>query len=159
MRTSALALVWPSEHIVQQIAKDPYVFDVLALTDEAAECDMEQSLMERIVETPRELDAGFAVVSRYVYVDVGGDDFSLDVLFFHVVQLRYVVVDKLRFATHNPTVGIRICGSHNDNTVRYVLGQTDAPAFTASVFGHLVDELIESHKLVASGVSQLTRHP
>jgi predicted nuclease of restriction endonuclease-like (RecB) superfamily len=134
----------------QQIAKDPYVFDFLELTDQAAERDLEQSLMDRIVETLRELGAGFAFVGRQVHFDVGGDDFYLDLLFFHVVQLRYVVVelktgkfqpeyagklgfyiavvdDKLRLATHNPTVGILICGSRNEHTVRYSLGQTGAP--------------------------------
>ena len=106
--------------------------------------------MDRIVETLRELGAGFAFVGRQVHFDVGGDDFYLDLLFFHVVQLRYVVVelktgkfqpeyagklgfyiavvdDKLRLPAHNPTVGILICGSRNDHTVRYSLGQTDAP--------------------------------
>ena len=136
--------------LAQQIAKDPYVFDFLELTDQAAERDLEQSLMDRIVETLRELGAGFAFVGRQVHFDVGGDDFYLDLLFFHVVQLRYVVVelktgkfqpeyagklgfyiavvdDKLRLPAHNPTVGILICGSRNDHTVRYSLGQTDAP--------------------------------
>ena len=74
--------------------------------------------------------------------------FSL--LFFHVVQLRYVVIelkagkfrpeyagklgfyvgvvdDKLRLAVHNPTIGILICGSRNDHTVRYSLGQSNSP--------------------------------
>ena len=128
--------------LAQQIAKDPYVFDFLELTDQAAERDLEQSLMDRIVETLRELGAGFAFVGRQVHFDVGGDDFYLDLLFFHVVQLRYVVVelktgkfqpeyagklgfyiavvdDKLRLPAHNPTVGILICGSRNDHTVRY----------------------------------------
>ncbi|TFC01527.1 DUF1016 domain-containing protein [Cryobacterium adonitolivorans] len=136
--------------LAQQIAKDPYVFDFLELTDQAAERDLEQSLMDRIVETLRELGAGFAFVGRQVHFDVGGDDFYLDLLFFHVVQLRYVVVelktgkfqpeyagklgfyiavvdDKLRLPAHNPTVGILICGSRNDHTVRYSLGQTDSP--------------------------------
>ena len=136
--------------LAQQIAKDPYVFDFLELTDQSAERDLEQSLMDRIVETLRELGAGFAFVGRQVHFDVGGDDFYLDLLFFHVVQLRYVVVelktgkfqpeyagklafyiavvdDKLRLPAHNPTVGILICGSRNDHTVRYSLGQTEAP--------------------------------
>lgn len=136
--------------LAQQIAKDPYVFDFLELTGQAAERDLEQSLMDRIVDTLRELGVGFAFVGRQVHFDVGGDDFYLDLLFFHVVQLRYVVVelktgkfrpeyagklgfyiavvdDKLRLPAHNPTVGILICGSRNDHTVRYSLGQTAAP--------------------------------
>jgi predicted nuclease of restriction endonuclease-like (RecB) superfamily len=140
----------PDSELAQQIAKDPYVFDFLGLAGEVAERDMEQALMDRIVETLRELGAGFAFVGRQVHFDVGGDDFYLDLLFFHVVQLRYVVVelktgkfqpeyagklgfyvavvdDKMRLPAHNPTVGILICGSRNDHTVRYSLGQSGSP--------------------------------
>jgi predicted nuclease of restriction endonuclease-like (RecB) superfamily len=83
----------PDSELAQQVAKDPYVFDFLGLTGEVAERDMEQALMDRIVETLRELGAGFAFVGRQVHFDVGGDDFYLDLLFFHVAQLRYVVVE------------------------------------------------------------------
>lgn len=164
--------------LAQQIARDPYVFDFLELTDHAAERDLEQSLMDRIVETLRELGAGFAFVGRQVHFDVGGDDFYLDLLFFHVVQLRYVVVelktgkfqpeyagklgfyiavvdDKLRLATHNPTVGILICGSRNDHTVRYALGQTDALiAVSTYTYDTLPDDernaLPDEEKLIAA---------
>ena len=61
--------------LAQQIAKDPYVFDFLDLTDDAAERDLEQALMDRIVDTLRELGSGFAFVGRQVHFDVDGDDF------------------------------------------------------------------------------------
>ena len=136
--------------LAHQLAKDPYVFDFLDLTQDVAERQLEQALMDRLVETLRELGAGFAFVGRQVHFDVDGDDFYLDLLFFHIEQLRYVVVelktgkfqpeyagklgfyvalvdDRLRRAPHAPTVGILICGSRNDHTVRYSLGRTDSP--------------------------------
>jgi predicted nuclease of restriction endonuclease-like (RecB) superfamily len=136
--------------LAHQLAKDPYVFDFLDLTSEVAERKLEQALMDRIVDTLRELGAGFAFVGRQVLLDVGGDDFFVDLLFFHTEQLRYVVVeiktgkfepayagqlgfyigvvdDKMRRDFHRPTVGILICGSRNDHTVRYALGQTASP--------------------------------
>lgn len=136
--------------LARQIAKDPYVFDFLELTEDAAERDLEQALMDRIVDTLRELGTGFAFVGRQVHFDVGGDDFYLDLLFFHVEQLRYVVIelktgkfqpehagqlgfyislvdDKLRRAAHAPTVGILICGDRNDHTVRYALSRSGSP--------------------------------
>ncbi|MGP5319124.1 PDDEXK nuclease domain-containing protein [Arthrobacter rhombi] len=139
----------PDSELAQQVAKDPYAFDFLGLSAEVAERDLEQALMDRIVETLRELGPGFAFVGRQVHFDVGGDDFYLDLLFFHVEQLRYVVVelktgkfqpeyagklqfyialvdDKLRRSPHSPTVGILICGSRNDHTVRYALNQSNA---------------------------------
>jgi predicted nuclease of restriction endonuclease-like (RecB) superfamily len=136
--------------MAREIGKDPYVFDFLDLTDEVAERDLEQALMDRMVETLRELGAGFAFVGRQVHFDIDGDDFFVDLLFFHTEQLRYVVIelktgkfepafagqlgfyvavvdDKMRRGFHRPTVGILICGSRNEHTVRYALGRTAAP--------------------------------
>lgn len=140
----------PDSELVQQMAKDPYALEFLGLTGEVAERDLEQALIDRIVETLQELGPGFAFVGRQVHFDVDGDDFYLDLLFFHVEQLRYVVVelktgkfqpeyagklqfyialvdDKLRRPAHAPTVGILICGSRNDHTVRYALNQSNTP--------------------------------
>ncbi|NQX04470.1 DUF1016 domain-containing protein [Rathayibacter sp. VKM Ac-2856] len=136
--------------LARELAKDPYVFDFLDLSQDAAERDLEQALTDRIVDTLRELGAGFAFVGRQVHFDVDGDDFYLDLLFFHVDQLRYVVIelktgrfqpeyagklgfyialvdDRLRRPVHAPTVGILICGSRNEHTVRYSLGRADSP--------------------------------
>ncbi|NOJ60898.1 PDDEXK nuclease domain-containing protein [Arthrobacter sp. 260] len=136
--------------LAQQMAKDPYALEFLGLTGDVAERELEQALMDRIVETLRELGPGFAFVGRQVHFDVSGDDFYLDLLFFHVDQLRYVVIelktgrfqpeyagklqfyialvdDKLRRPAHAPTVGILICGSRNDHTVRYALNQSGSP--------------------------------
>ncbi len=148
-------LASPDSDLARQLAKDPYVFDFLDLTDEVAERDLEQALMDRIVETLREFGAGFAFVGRQVHFDVDGDDFFVDLLFFHTEQLRYVVVelktgkfqpaftgqlgfyiavvdDKMRRDFHRPTVGILICSEHNAQTVRYALGQTGSPMAVSS---------------------------
>jgi predicted nuclease of restriction endonuclease-like (RecB) superfamily len=136
--------------LARELGKDPYVFDFLDLTDAVSERELEQALMDRIVDTLRELGAGFAFVGRQVHFDVDGDDFYVDLLFFHTEQLRYVVIelktgkfepafagqlgfyvavvdDKMRREFHRPTVGILICGSRNEHTVRYALGQASAP--------------------------------
>jgi predicted nuclease of restriction endonuclease-like (RecB) superfamily len=136
--------------LAHELGKDPYVFDFLDLTDAVSERELEQALMDRIVDTLRELGSGFAFVGRQVHFDVDGDDFYIDLLFFHTEQLRYVVIelktgkfepafagqlgfyvavvdDKMRRDFHRPTVGILICGSRNEHTVRYALGQASAP--------------------------------
>lgn len=133
-------LVAPDSKLAQQVAKDPYSFEFLGLSGEVAERDLEQALMDRITDTLREMGPGFAFVGRQVHFDVGGDDFYLDLLFFHVEQLRYFVIelktgrfqpeyagklnfyvalvdDRLRRESHAETVGILICGSKNDHTV------------------------------------------
>ena len=64
--------------LAQQVAKGPYAFGFLGLSGEIAERDLEQSLMDRITETLRELGPGFSFVGRQVHFDVDGDDFYID---------------------------------------------------------------------------------
>ena len=71
-------LLAPDSELAQQIAKDPYNFEFLGLSGEVAERDLEQRLMDRMVETLRELGPGFAFVGRQVHFDVDGDDFYAD---------------------------------------------------------------------------------
>lgn len=160
--TQHLAAV--DSELAQQVAKDPYAFEFLGLSGQVAERDLEQALMDRIVETLRELGPGFAFVGRQVHLEVEGDDFYIDLLFFHVEQLRYFVIelktgkfqpefagklnfyvalvdDKLRLPAHAPTVGILICGSKNDHTVRYALGRSTSPmAVAAYTYEQLTSE-------------------
>lgn len=79
--------------LAQQITKDPYVLDFLGLNSDAKERHLKQALVDRIIDTLRELGEGPAFVGRQVHFDVNGDDFYVDLLFFHVEQLRYVVIE------------------------------------------------------------------
>ncbi|MGY2747876.1 PDDEXK nuclease domain-containing protein [Arthrobacter sp. UYCu723] len=148
-------LVAPDSELVQQVAKDPYNFEFLGLSGEVAERDLENALTSRITETLRELGPGFAFVGRQVHFDVDGDDFYVDLLFFHIEQSRYVVIelktgkfqpehagklnfyvalvdDVLRRDHHNETIGILICGTKNDRSVRYSLGRSTSPMAVAA---------------------------
>lgn len=151
----AQQLVAPDSELAQQVAKDPYNFEFLGLTGEIAERDLENALTSRITETLRELGPGFSFVGRQVHFDVDGDDFYVDLLFFHIEQSRYVVVelktgkfqpeyagklnfyvalvdDVLRRQHHNETIGILICGTKNDRSVRYSLGRSTSPMAVAA---------------------------
>ncbi len=64
--------------LAQAISKDPYVFDFLGLGTEAAERDLEQAMMDRLVDVLRELGPGWAFVDRQKHIEIGGDDFYLD---------------------------------------------------------------------------------
>lgn len=162
--------------LAQQVAKDPYAFEFLGLSGDVAERDLEQALMDRIVETLREMGPGFAFVGRQVHMEVDGDDFYIDLLFFHVEQLRYFVIelktgkfqpefagklnfyvalvdDKLRREAHAPTVGILICGSKNDHTVRYALGRSTSPMAVAA---YTYDQLTIADRALVPAEEQLT---
>jgi predicted nuclease of restriction endonuclease-like (RecB) superfamily len=148
-------LVGPDLELAQQVAKDPYNFEFLGLSGEVAERDLENALTSRITETLRELGPGFSFVGRQVHFDVDGDDFYIDLLFFHIEQSRYVVIelktgkfqpeyagklnfyvalvdDILRRDHHNETIGILICGTKNDRSVRYSLGRSSSPMAVAA---------------------------
>lgn len=151
----AQQLVAPHSELAQQVAKDPYNFEFLGLSGEVAERDLENALTSRITETLRELGPGFSFVGRQVHFDVDGDDFYVDLLFFHIEQSRYVVIelktgkfqpeyagklnfyvalvdDLLRRQHHNETIGILICGTKNDRSVRYSLGRSTSPMAVAA---------------------------
>lgn len=141
----------PESELAQQITKDPYTLDFLAIESDASERRLEERLVDRIVDTLRELGPGFAFVGRQVHLEVEGDDFFIDLLFFHIPQLRYVVIEikttkfdprdagQLGFyvalvdgqlrdrALHNPTLGILLVAGKNDAVVRYALASSAQP--------------------------------
>jgi predicted nuclease of restriction endonuclease-like (RecB) superfamily len=141
--------------LAQQLTKDPLVFSFLGFSGRVAERDLEQAVMNKLTAMLLELGHGFAFVGRQVHFDVAGDDFYVDLLFFHVEQLRYIVVelkvgaftpefagklgfyvslvdDTLRKSAHAPTLGLLLCADRNDTVVRYSLGATNAPMAVAS---------------------------
>ena len=149
------ALAAPDSELAQQLVRDPYVFDHLALTERAAERELEQALMDRLQDTLLAFGHGMAFVGRQVRFDIDGDELVLDLLLFNVEQLRYVVIelkigrfdpayigqlgtyvavvdDRLRRRErHAPTVGILLCKGRNDTLVRYALAGAPAPLAVA----------------------------
>lgn len=148
-----------------EVAKDPLVLDFLGLTEESREHAMEEAMTVRLAQTLAEFGPGFAFVGRQYHLDIDGDDFFVDLLLYHVPSDRYVVVelkagkfkpahlgqlnfyvaainDILRLPRQAPTVGILVCGSKNQRTVRYALdGSTQPLAVTSYTYDALpVDE-------------------
>ncbi|NLV78869.1 MAG: DUF1016 domain-containing protein [Rhodococcus sp.] len=145
------ALEQRDSELAQQLTKDPFALEFLAIDSDASERELEERLVARIIDTLRELGRGFAFVGRQVHFDVDGDDFYVDLLFFHVEQLRYVVIelkttkfdprdagqlgfyvalveDRLRIHDkHQPTVGMLLVAEKNDTVVRYALAGTRHP--------------------------------
>ncbi|RAX48237.1 DUF1016 domain-containing protein [Arthrobacter sp. AQ5-05] len=141
--------------LAREVAKDPLVLDFLGLTEEAQEHALEEAMTLRLSQTLAEFGPGFAFVGRQHHLDVDGDDFFVDLLLYHVPSDRYVVVelkagkfkpehlgqlnfyvaavdDMLRLPRQAPTVGILVCGSKNDRTVRYALDGSAQPLAVTS---------------------------
>lgn len=147
----ASALQRGDSELAQQLTKDPYALDFLAIDSDASERELEERLTLRVVETLRELGAGFSFVGRQVHFDVDGDDFYVDLLFFNWRQVRFVVVelktskfdprdagqpgfyvalvdDRMRIPElHAPTIGILLVADKNETVVRYSLAGSTQP--------------------------------
>lgn len=136
--------------LAKEITKDPYVFDFLTLSEDYQERELENALMENMTKFLLELGAGFAFVGKQYKLNIGGDEFRIDLLFYHIKLKCYVVVElktvdfkpefagKLSFYTSavdgelkekqdNPTIGILICKSKNDTIVEYSLKDINKP--------------------------------
>ncbi len=140
----------PQSDLARESLKDPYRFDFLGLTDEAQERDIEHALVRHVTEFLLELGAGFAFVGRQVLLEVGDDDFFIDLLFYHLKLRCYVVielkagkfkpehlgqlgfyltaVDRQVKAEHdNPTIGLLLCKSKNEVVAEYALSDKSQP--------------------------------
>ena len=147
-----------------QIFKDPYLFDMLGTADPRREAEVEQSLVDHVQTFLLELGAGFAFVGRQVPLEVGGSDFWIDLLFYHVKLHRYVVVelkavpfepgfigqlnvylsaadDLLKQPEDQPTIGLLLCRGKDKVVVEYALRHLNRPVGVADWETQLVDKL------------------
>jgi predicted nuclease of restriction endonuclease-like (RecB) superfamily len=81
------ALPSPQSDLVQQITEDPYIFDFLNLTDLCQEKELEEALTDHVMKFLLELGAGFAFVGKQVHIEVGDQDFYIDLLFVRSVYM------------------------------------------------------------------------
>ena len=140
----------PQSDLARESLKDPYRFDFLGLTDAAQEREVENALVKHVTEFLLELGAGFAFVGRQVLLDVGGDEFFIDLLFYHLKLRCYVVIElkggkfkpehlgqlgfyltavdrQVKHAQDNPTIGLLLCKSKNKVVAEYALGDKNQP--------------------------------
>lgn len=75
------------------IFRDPYILDFLGLKDQYAEKDLEAAILRDLERFILELGSGFAFVDRQKHIPIGGDDFYLDLLFYHRRMRRLVAVE------------------------------------------------------------------
>jgi predicted nuclease of restriction endonuclease-like (RecB) superfamily len=87
--------------LAQQMTKDPYVFDFAAMTDRHNERELETQLVAHVRKFLLELGQGFAFVGEQVRLEVGGDEFFADLLFYHL-RLRCYVVIELKATPFDP---------------------------------------------------------
>ncbi len=137
-----------------QVFKDPYLFDFLGTDAPRREAELEQGLVSHIRKFLLELGQGFAFVGQQVHLELGDEDFYLDLLFYHLKLRRYIVleikarkfevgdgaqlgmymtaVDKLlKHSDDKPTLGLLLVRKKNKVLVEYALGGSNHPMSVA----------------------------
>lgn len=159
----------PQSELAEQMVKDPYLFDFLSLGPQALERELEHGLVEHITKFLLELGSGFAFVGRQVHLEVGTEDFYLDLLFYHLKLRCFVVIDLktkafkpeyagkmnfylsavdgiLRHPQDAPSIGIILCKDRNRFVAEYALKDINKPMGVAEWQTRLVESLPEDLK-------------
>lgn len=136
--------------LANTIMKDPYVFDLIELTTDYKEKELENKILERLKNILLELGSGFSFVGNQYKVVVGNQDFYIDLLFYHIKLKCYVAIElktgeftpefgsklgfylqaldeKIKDENDNPSIGIILCQSKNNEIVDYTLKYINKP--------------------------------
>lgn len=145
----------PQSDLAGQLLKDPYSFDFLGIGPDIAERELEKKLLDHLKDFLIELGKGFAFVGSQYHLEVGGQDYYLDLLFYHLHLRCFVVIDlkvesfkpefagkmnfylsavddRLRHDQDNPTIGLLLCKDRNQIIVEYALRELTRPVGVAT---------------------------
>lgn len=145
----------PQSELAKQTLKDNYIFDFLNLGEEAKERDVENALLKQITRFLLEMGKGFAFMGQQYHLEVGGQDYYLDLLFYHTQLNCYFIIelkiddfkpeyagklnfylnaadDLLKQQNQNPTIGLLLCKTANKVIAEYSLKDTNKPIGVAT---------------------------
>ncbi len=140
----------PQSELAVQTMKDPYIFDFIPFAEDMVERDIEQALVKDVTKLLLELGTGFAFLGNQYHLNVGDDDFYIDLLFYNLNLRSYVVVElktgefkpeyagQLNFYLSavdgilkkdgdNPSIGLLLCKSKNALVAEYSLKDMSKP--------------------------------
>jgi predicted nuclease of restriction endonuclease-like (RecB) superfamily len=174
----SLTLPKPESDLARESLKDPYRFDFLGLGEEAREREIEHALIKHVTDFLLELGAGFAFVGRQVLLDVGGEEFFIDLLFYHLKLRCYVVIElkagkfkpehlgqlsfyltavdaQIKHPQDSPTIGLLLCKSKNKVVAEYALRDKAQPLGVAEY--QLVESLPPELQSSLPSIEQIER--
>lgn len=167
--------------MAREVLKDPYTFDFLTLGEDAHERDLERGLVEHVQKLLLEMGAGFAFVGRQVPLEVGDEDYYLDLLFYHLRLRCFVVVDlkmrpfepefagkmnfylsavddQMRHEHDAPTIGLLLCkDAKNKLKVEYALRDVKKPIGVAEWQTRLVESLPKNLRGALPSIADIER--
>lgn len=140
----------PQSDLANYTLKDPYIFDFLSIGEEAQERELERALIQHMEKFIMELGAGFAFVGRQYHLEIGDQDFYIDLLFYHLKLRCFVVIelkdkefkpeyagkmnfylsavdDLVKHETDRASIGLILCKSKNNVLAEYTLRDMSKP--------------------------------
>ncbi len=155
---------------IDEVFKDKYIFEFLDLPKDFSEKDLRKALVKNLKEFILELGKGFTFVGEEYRLQVGKKDFSVDLLFFHRGLRCLVAIDlkiddfspeflgkmnfylealdkKQKLEHENPSVGLLLCKSKDDEVVNYAMNRNLSPTKIAEYETQLIDKNILKKKL------------
>jgi predicted nuclease of restriction endonuclease-like (RecB) superfamily len=140
----------PQSELAKETMKDPYLFDFVEASENKIEREIEEELVNNITKFLLELGSGFAFVGKQYHIEVGGQDFYMDLLFYHLELRCFIVIElkntgfkpefagKLNFylsavdntmrkKVDNPTIGLLLCKEKNNIIAEYSLQEINRP--------------------------------
>lgn len=141
----------PSQsELALQTMKDPYIFDFIPFREDIVERDIENALVKGITKLLLELGTGFAFLGNQYHLNVGGDDFYIDLLFYNLNLRAYIVIELktgefkpeyagqlnfylsavdgvLKTDQDHPSIGLLLCKNKNDLVAEYALKDMSKP--------------------------------
>lgn len=162
----------------RQAFKDPYIFDFLGTDAPRREAELERKLIEHIQKFLLELGQGFAFVGRQVHLELGNQDFYIDLLFYHLKLRCYVVIelksgefkpeyvsklnmyqnvvnDVLKHETDMPTIGLLLVKEKNRVLVEYSLMNNQNPIGVANWEALIVKDLPDTFKNTLPSIEEI----
>ena len=173
-----LTLPKPQSDLARESLKDPYRLDFLGIGREAGEREIEKALVKHVTEFLLELGAGFAFVGRQVLLDVAGDEFFSDLLFYHLKLRCYVVIElkggkfkpehlgqlsfylaavdaQIKHPQDASTIGLLLCKSKNKVVAEYALRSNTQPLGVAEY--QLIESLPPELQTSLPSIEQIER--
>ena len=146
----ATKLPSPQSELAQETIKDPYVFDFIELKENLKEKDLEEALINNITKVLLEFGRGFAFVGHQYHLEVAGEDYYIDLLFYNIKLKCYVVIElkigefkpeyagqlsfylsaideQIKEVNDNPTIGLLLCRYKNNIIAEYTLRDMNKP--------------------------------
>lgn len=173
----------PQSDLARDLLKDPYAFDFLGLTDAANERAIEKGLIQHLRDFLIELGVGFAFVGSQYKLDIEGDEFYIDLLFYHLKLHCYVVIelkntefkfeytgqlngylaavdDLVRDPSHDaPTIGLILCKSKKQTMVEYALRGVQTPMGVSTYRTALPDAVAQALPSIEVLAAEIERLP